>query len=396
MIVFFSNNLFDIVYNLLAMAKRNFHSSSIGYDVIQLCHGQLVPSFSSGYSLRCNELTFGMNRIRVSLFGPSVTNKNADDTIEFHANIMLLNALIRGNRSFEVLLARGKFLPGGYKRGVANLISRSKCVILEGPWHYRLVKDLIKDKPVIYDAHNFEAGLRRNNKYHDYVKQLEKEVCDSATVIITVTKDDMAYIEREYDVPSSKMRLLTHVPVVSECSWNGKDSKSIVFIGSLYEANIVAYREVEKIASALPNFNFVVLGSICSIPGKKRLNNLKCLGMIPESEKDRIMASSMLALNPILLGSGRNVKMVDYLAHSMPVISTNLGVRGFDPDNLKKACSVVEIEDFAKTIQELDQNREVLEGMSKSAHETYLKVKGENAASFIDIYKEIISSRDVS
>ena len=47
-----------------------------------------------------------------------------------------------------------------------------------------------------------------------------------------------------------------------------------------------------------------------------------------------------------------------------------------------------------KTIQELDRNRDLLEEMSVSAHETYIKVKGENAASFIDIYKEIISSRD--
>ena len=203
------------------MGSNNFESSSCGYDVIQLCHGRLIPSFSSGYSLRCNELTYGMNRIRVSLFGPSATNKVANDTIEYHANIMLLNALIRGNRSFEVLLASGKFLPGRYKRSIAELISRSKCVILEGPWHYPLVKDLIKDKPIIYDAHNFEAGLRKKNKYYDYVKQLEKEVCDSANIIITVTKDDMKYIQKEYEVPSNKMRLLTHVPVVNECHWDG-------------------------------------------------------------------------------------------------------------------------------------------------------------------------------
>ena len=373
------------------MGSNNFESSSCGYDVIQLCHGRLIPSFSSGYSLRCNELTYGMNRIRVSLFGPSARNKVANDTIEYHANLLLLNALIRGNRSFEVLLSRGKYLPGRYKRSIAQLISRSKCVILEGPWHYCLVKDLIKDKPVIYDAHNFEAGLRRKNKYYDYVKQLEKEVCDSANIIITVTKDDMAYIQKEYEVPSNKLRLLTHVPVVNECHWDGKDSKTIVFIGSLYEANIVAYREVEKIAAALPDYNFVVLGSICNMPGKKRLNNLKCRGMISEAEKDRIMATSMLALNPILLGSGRNVKMVDYLAHSMPVISTKLGVRGFDPDDIKKACMVVEIEDFSKTIQQLDRSRVFLEKMSESAHEVYLKVKEENAASFKDIYREIIS-----
>ena len=376
------------------MVKSNFHSFSHGYDVIQLCHGRLIPSFSSGYSLRCDELTFGMNRIRISLFGPSVKNKIADDTIEFHANILLLNALIRGNRSFEVLLSRGKFLPLGYEKKLNSLIYDSKCVILEGPWHYPLIKDIIKDKPFIYDAHNAESQLRKENKYYDFVRNLEKEVCDSAAIVITLTQEDKNYFEKEYNIPPSKVKLLTQVPAMNETKWDGQNSRTILFIGSLFEANIIAYRELEKIAAALPEFNFIVLGSICNMPGRMKLSNLKCVGMVSESEKDSMMEKSMLALNPIMLGSGRNVKMIDYLAHSLPIISTKLGVRGFDPDDIKKACSVVEIEDFVKTIQELDRNRDLLEEMSVSAHETYIKVKGENAASFIDIYKEIISSRD--
>ena len=375
------------------MVNASSSNYNVGYDVIQLCHGRLIPSFSSGYSLRCNQLTEGMKRIMITISGPSFSNKVTEETIEFHANLLLLNALIRGNRSFEVLLSRGKYLPSGYKKKLNSLIYNSKCVILEGPWHYPLIKDIIKDKPFIYDAHNAESQLRRENKYYDFVRNLEKEVCDSAAIIITLSQEDKNYFEKEYNIPPSKVKLLTQVPAMHETRWDGQKSKTILFIGSLYEANIVAYREVEKLAVLLPDFNFVVLGSICNMLGKKRLNNLKCLGMISENEKDRIMAASMLALNPILLGSGRNVKMIDYFAHSMPVISTKLGVRGFDQDKIQKACTVVGVEDFAKTIQELDGNRELLEKMSIEAHKSYVEVKTENQVSFQEIYNNVISGK---
>ncbi|MCL4451189.1 MAG: glycosyltransferase [Candidatus Thermoplasmatota archaeon] len=363
------------------------------HEVVQLCHGRLIPSYSSGYSLRCNELTEGMDRIRVTLFGPSLSNNITADTYEYHANLMLLNAILHGNRSFEILLSRGKYLPLAYRKNISNLISKSRCVILEGPWHYRLVKDLIQDRPVIYDAHNFETGLRRENKYYEFVRELEKEVCESVNLIITVTQDDMNRIQEEYNVQSDKMRLLTHIPTVNECQWTGKNSKSLVFIGSLYEANIVAYREIEKIAEALPEFNFLVLGSICSLPGKKNLPNLKCLGVVPETQKDAIMIGSMLALNPIMLGSGRNVKMVDYLAHSLPIISTSIGVRGFNPITIQEACIIIEIGDFVKTIKELDRNRDLLQKMSIASRKRYLEIKKENAISFREIYDELMSGK---
>ena len=373
------------------MVNASSSNSNVGYDLLQLCHGRLIPSFSSGYSLRCHQLTEGIKRMMITISGPSFSNKVTEETIEFHANLLLLNALIRGNRSFEVLLSRGKYLPSGYKKKLDSLIYNSKCVILEGPWHYPLIKDIIKDKPFIYDAHNAEGQLRKDNKYYDFVRNLEKEVCDSAAVVITLTQEDKNYFEKEYNIPPSKVKLLTQVPEMHETKWDGRNSKTILFIGSLFEANIIAYREVEKIAAALPEFSFIVLGSICNMPGKKKLPNLKCVGMVSESEKDSMMEKSMLALNPIMLGSGRNVKMVDYLAHSLPIISTKLGVRGFDPEKISKSSTVVEIEDFVGAILKLDRSRDILEKMSLEAHKSYLEIKAENKVSFRDIYDKVIS-----
>lgn len=375
------------------MSVDNSIKGKSDFDIVQLCHGRVIPNYSSGYSLRCNELTDGLNRVMVSVFGPSLTSKRSSDAVQFRANLMLINAFIKGNRSFEILLSKGKYLPSRYLKTVDELISASKCVILEGPWHFRLVKDLIQGKPLIYDAHNFEAGLRKDNIHLEFVKKLEKEACDAADLVLTVTPEDKDSFVKEYAVSSEKIRLLTHVPVVNQCSWDGMKSRTLVFIGSLYEANIRAYREVEKLAEALPNFDFAVIGSICDMPGKKRIPNLRCLGIISEEEKDGIMASSMVALNPIVLGSGRNVKMVDYLAHSLPVLSTRLGVRGFDPEKAERACRVVELDAFSKQIEYLDKNRSLLQEMSEAGRNLYSKVKDENEITFKKIYNELLSQK---
>ncbi len=361
------------------------------YDIVQLCHGKVTPAYSSGYSLRCNELALGMNRVMISLFGPAVRNDITGEAVQLRANILLANAFLRGNRSFEILLSQGRYLSSKYRKIVDPIVLKSKCVILEGPWHFRLVKELIKDKIVIYDAHNFESGLRRENKYYEYVRELEMEACDSADLILSVTQEDTNQFIKTYNVPADKIRLLTHVPLVNECDWKGANGKTIIFIGSLYEGNIRAYREVEKLAVALPSFNFVVLGSICSMPGKKKIQNIRCLGVVKEQEKDKIMASSMLAINPIVLGSGRNVKMVDYLAHGLPIISTKLGIRGFVLGDIEKAVRISEIDEFSKVIRDLDKNREVLDDMSLSAHKIYHTLIHENSQSFGEIYNDLLS-----
>jgi len=57
---------------------------------------------------------------------------------------------------------------------------------------------------------------------------------------------------------------------------------------------------------------------------------------------------SKIALNPVFSGSGTNIKILDYLNHDLPVISTDFGMRGYD--DLKAFVKICKLNEFAREI----------------------------------------------
>jgi glycosyltransferase involved in cell wall biosynthesis len=73
--------------------------------------------------------------------------------------------------------------------------------------------------------------------------------------------------------------------------------------------------------------------------------NVWYLGELSESERRIVMELAMVALNPLKTGSGTSIKMFDYMACGLPIISSAVGARGLnladgidyyacDPDDL--------------------------------------------------------------
>jgi glycosyltransferase involved in cell wall biosynthesis len=58
--------------------------------------------------------------------------------------------------------------------------------------------------------------------------------------------------------------------------------------------------------------------------------NVHWLGEVDEDEKRVAFMAADVALNPMVSGAGSNLKILDYMAHRLPVISTAFGARGFD------------------------------------------------------------------
>ncbi|MBE9014313.1 glycosyltransferase, partial [Pseudanabaenaceae cyanobacterium LEGE 13415] len=61
---------------------------------------------------------------------------------------------------------------------------------------------------------------------------------------------------------------------------------------------------------------------------------------------------SDVALNPVTFGSGTNLKMLEYFAAGIPVISTPAGIRGLGVEH-GKHCIVAEVEQFGEAINKL-------------------------------------------
>ena len=84
-------------------------------------------------------------------------------------------------------------------------------------------------------------------------------------------------------------------------------------------------------ADALPSMRFIIVGSACEYFKDRSVpSNVHMVGVVDADEKQIFLAAADLALNPMTDGSGSNLKMLDYFAAGLPVLSTPFGARGID------------------------------------------------------------------
>jgi glycosyltransferase involved in cell wall biosynthesis len=57
------------------------------------------------------------------------------------------------------------------------------------------------------------------------------------------------------------------------------------------------------------------------------------IGRIDEKTRDLYLAAADLAVNPMFAGSGTNIKMFDFMAAGLPIVSTPIGARGIDGED---------------------------------------------------------------
>lgn len=123
--------------------------------------------------------------------------------------------------------------------------------------------------------------------------------------------------------PESRARVRAELGVAD-------DERLIVFSGSRFGPNLQPLADLKAFCAAEADFlaqrriRFLILGSIESMPYREG-------ALIATGRVDRIppfLNAADAGLNPVTTGSGANVKLFEYLAARLPVISTRFGVRG--------------------------------------------------------------------
>jgi len=95
--------------------------------------------------------------------------------------------------------------------------------------------------------------------------------------------------------------------------------------------------------------------------------NVKSLGVVDDETKNRILSWVDLAINPMQSGSGTNLKMLDYMAAGVPLLSTPFGARGLDLENRVHARLAPLIK-FPRVIEEMrNQDDQVTATMVETA-----------------------------
>ncbi len=237
---------------------------------------------------------------------------------------------------------------------LAKSIVRSDIVISVHPFGLPAIHHAAGENKNLllgYDAQNVEYLLKKSmlpdnpgaQQLIEQVKAVEAQCIEQSQFVLTCSHEDTENFRKLYGCPNEK---LVWAP-------NGVDTKEVefidiqtrqqrkrdaglsanqpvaLFIGSWHQPNLHAVAVIERCARAMPDIAFLIAGSIGIAPRTVAPpENMRFLGVVDEAQRLALLAMTDLALNPMLAGSGTNLKMLDYLAAGIPVVSTETGARG--------------------------------------------------------------------
>lgn len=281
---------------------------------------------------------------------------------------------------------------------------------IEHPWLFDYVSRNNKKKlPMILTAHNYEYNLCEDlilkkapnfKIFLENIKKLELDSLKKADAIFSVSPRDIdQFIENGID--ESKIHLIPNGVDISKFSvTNGEEKqilkekygfsgkKIVLFTGTIHYPNIEAVGVIEQIARQFDeNVIFLVIGKAGN--SFKSKDNFVCKGFV-EDIMDYIKMADV-GINPLISGSGTNLKMLEYMSSGLPTVTTPIGARGLDLEDGKNVL-ISNIDNMPETLSLLLDDETLRSNLRKNGRELVEKKYDWNVIGnkMIGIYNDLV------
>lgn len=198
-----------------------------------------------------------------------------------------------------------------------------------------------------------------DNRVHS-IRKLEVAIGSVVDHVICLSKDDKPKLQSRMRVADSRISVIPSGVDLKEIRYWGPnfDSKTVLFLGNLYfEPNADAVRSIHTYvfpALRQEGFKFLLAGDCPpALKIKYESPGFKFVG--PEPDLNVVFRQATVALAPIRESTGLRIKILNYLAAGLPVISTPQAVSGIG--NTKHIIIENDIRKYADTIRDLLKNR---------------------------------------
>ncbi|WP_415408731.1 glycosyltransferase [Synechococcus sp. A10-1-5-9] len=283
-----------------------------------------------------------------------------------------------GDISAPAIYEQGKFFCSFHSKYLEHY-DESDIIIHDSPFtvSYDIFAGIDK-KHRIYNAYNVETILykqlhpsRKSLKIHKLVEEAEKKVLAISSMIAGCSRDDLEILKN-----MSGRNDVETIYIPNGCNLRSEYSKdpgekgvSAIFMGSGHPPNVNAANYiVTQIAPKCPSVQFHIVGTCMP---QKSFDNVISYGFLDENKLTDVICNSNLALNPMEEGSGSNVKVLNYWAHKIPVVSTSFGMRGIECKETSYIRS--SLKDFAETIISSIKNPALLFKTKEDAYQELIK-----------------------
>lgn len=254
-----------------------------------------------------------------------------------------------------------------YIRELENACVNATIVVASHPFLFNILTKYSVDAELWFEAQDVEYSLKESmlpdteaaKELLELTYNCEKNAWKKSKIVFACTENDLQKMGSLYG-SSDSIKLVVPNGFSSEevkfvnlsdrnrikSSLSLNNQYMVVFMGSWHGPNIEAVELIFDFAREMPFVDFFIVGSVglkfssVELPG-----NIKLLGVLNENEKNVVLSAADLAINPMTSGTGSNLKMLDYFAAGLPVMSTAFGARGI---NVKAGIHYIgsEINDF--------------------------------------------------
>jgi glycosyltransferase involved in cell wall biosynthesis len=248
-----------------------------------------------------------------------------------------------------------------YLTALRNALRGSVGAVLAHPFLLPALDAIGAEVPVFYDAHNAETVLKgalvpgdETGRYlRDLVAAVERAAVERSPVTTVCSAEDAATLASLTGVPAGRFveipngSVVTGVPFVAlderragSRRWRERYASThggpvpealALFLASWHPPNLDAADVIIDLATRMPEVVFLLGGSHGDAFRRHTLpDNVVLAGVLTDRAKRSLLRAADVALNPMRQGSGTNLKIIEYLAHGVPVVTTPLGARGLD------------------------------------------------------------------
>ncbi|HEX3397419.1 MAG TPA: glycosyltransferase [Steroidobacteraceae bacterium] len=318
----------------------HIHTACIARALARMGHEVLLYALAgrqADYSLR-------------GLLGPSYHTETIEANLTEETNLGmgygLTQAIARRlgfPRVWQHALMRRGIVPQRLKAALAA----ADVILADMPW-CPPVPGIWRDKPWFMISHNLEhrlleQGTSRHRRFAGWMRRVESDAPKNYRDIFACAEEDRDYFRAHDDGGALRLPFIRNGVdpdayraaggVRQETRKNlgvSEEDTLLVFAGSGFGPNLEAFEVLRAFGREHAEFlarervYFLILGSIQSTPWRQ--GAFIVTGRVPEVAP--YFAAADAGLNPVTRGSGANIKLFEYLAARLPVISTVFGVRG--------------------------------------------------------------------
>jgi glycosyltransferase involved in cell wall biosynthesis len=248
------------------------------------------------------------------------------------------------------------------RRDIAQMARSVDILTHESPFLQPLAPRRGRERQLlVYNSYNVEAHLAKAMFGKGFwgrmatrrVTALERALCREADVIFVCSDEDANGLVAEYGADRSKIvpapngvDIDTVRPATPEERAAARTHLGLregehacLFIGSFHTPNIEAVQLIaDRLAPAHPDLTYLIAGKVCDAFRNRELPaNVRLLGLVDDATRLALLRGVDIALNPMLSGSGTNLKMLEYLAAGLPIVTTPVGARGLGIEHRRHA-----------------------------------------------------------